>query len=71
VTVGAMKWASHSFDAIAVDLPAFPAGAFQLRSAITGQALGTRTGEQFRHGIQIQLPAEHRVEIVEIRKQAR
>ena len=41
------------FDDVAVELPAFPEGAFQLRSVITGQALGTRTGEQFRHGIQI------------------
>jgi hypothetical protein len=35
---------------------------------MTGQALGTRTGGQFRHGIQVHLPPEHKVEILEIRK---
>lgn len=47
-----------------------PEGACQLRSIITGQLLGARTGEQLHHGLQIQLPAKHRVEILEIRKQA-
>jgi alpha-galactosidase len=58
---------SH-FNQVAVELPAFPDGTFHVRSVMTGQALGTRTGAQFRHGIQIQLPSEHKVEIVEIRK---
>jgi alpha-galactosidase len=49
-------------------LPVFPDGTFHLRSAMTGKALGTRIGEQFRHGIEIHLPPEHRVEILEIRK---
>jgi alpha-galactosidase len=53
---------------VEVKLPVFPDGNFQVRSAMTAQALGTRTGEQFRQGIQISLPAEHRVEILEIRK---
>jgi hypothetical protein len=53
---------------VAVELPAFPDGTFHLRSVMTGQALGTRTGGQFRHGIQVHLPTEHKVEILEIRK---
>jgi alpha-galactosidase len=58
---------SH-LDQAAVKLPAFPEGSFHLRSVMTGQALGTRAGQEFRHGIQIHLPSEHKVEIVEIRK---
>jgi alpha-galactosidase len=55
-------------DNVEVKLPAYPDGDFQVRSAMTGQALGTRTGRQFRQGIQIALPADHQVEIMEIRK---
>jgi alpha-galactosidase len=58
---------SH-LDEVDVELPAFPDGTFHLRSAMTGQALGTRTGEQFRQGIQIHLPPEHKVEVLEIRR---
>jgi alpha-galactosidase len=58
---------SH-LDEVDVELPAFPDGTFHLRSAMTGQALGTRTGEQFRRGIQIRLPPEHKVEVLEIRR---
>jgi alpha-galactosidase len=58
---------SH-FDQVAVELPAFPDGTFHLRSVMTGQILGTRTGEQFRQGIQIHLPPEHQVNILEIRR---
>jgi hypothetical protein len=53
---------------VAVELPVFPNGSFHLRSVMTGQALGAHSGDQFRHGIQIHLPPEHKVEIVEIRK---
>jgi hypothetical protein len=35
---------------------------------MTGQALGARTGEQFRQGFKAHLPPEHNVEILEIRK---
>jgi hypothetical protein len=55
-------------DDVVVELPVFPDGTFHLRSEMTGQALGPRTGDQFRHGIKIHLPSEHKVEIVEIRK---
>jgi alpha-galactosidase len=58
---------SH-LDEVDVELPVFPDGTFHLRSAMTGQALGTRTGEQFRRGIQIHLPPEHKVEVLEIRR---
>jgi alpha-galactosidase len=52
---------------VAVELPAFPDGKFHLRSVMTGQTLGSRTGADFRRGIQLHLPAEYKVEIVEIR----
>ena len=58
---------SH-LDQVDVALPVFPDGTFHLRSAMTGQVLGTHTGEQFRKGIQIHLPPEHNVEVLEIRK---
>jgi alpha-galactosidase len=58
---------SH-LEQVAVDLPAFPDGTFHLHSVMTGQVLGARTGGQFRRGIQIHLPPEHKVEILEIRK---
>ncbi len=65
--IALFKNESHLDKAI-VNLPVFPEGTFHVRSAMTGQAIGTYTGEQFRQGIQIHLPAEHQVEILEIRK---
>jgi alpha-galactosidase len=57
---------SH-LDKVEVKLPVFPDGTFQVRSAMTEQALGTRTGEEFRHGIEIHIPPRQKVEILEIR----
>jgi alpha-galactosidase len=65
--IALFKNESHR-EEVDVVLPVFPDGTFHLRSAMTGQALGARTGEQFRQGIKIHLPPEHRVEILEIRK---
>jgi hypothetical protein len=65
--IALFKNESH-LEEVDVVLPVFPDGTFHLRSAMTGQALGARTGEQVRQGIQIHLPPEHRVEILEIRK---
>jgi len=53
---------------VTVKLPAFPDGSFHVRSALTGQALGDFTGEQFRRGIEVPLPAKYLVEILEIQK---
>jgi len=68
--IALFKNESH-FDEVEVELPAFPDGAFHLRSVMTGQALGARSGDQFRHGIKIRLPAEFKVEILEIRSGGR
>ena len=65
--IALFKNESH-LEQVAVELPAFPDGTFRLSSVMTGQVLGTRTGEQFRHGIQIHLPPEHKVEVLEIRR---
>jgi len=65
--VALFKNESH-LDNVEVKLPVYPDGTFHVRSAMTGQALGARTGEQFRQGIQIHLPAEHQVEVLEIRR---
>ncbi|HEV2425613.1 MAG TPA: glycoside hydrolase family 36 protein [Terriglobia bacterium] len=53
---------------VRLNVPAFPDGSFHLRSVITGQALGDLTGAQFRRGIDVPLPASHRVEILEVSK---
>lgn len=63
------KNASH-LDQVEVKLPVFPDGTFHVRSAMTGQVLGSRTGEEFRQGMQIQLPPKYQVEVLEIRSVA-
>jgi alpha-galactosidase len=63
--IALFKNESH-LNEIDVVLPVFPDGMFHLRSAMTGRVLGTHTGEQFRHGIQIYLPPDHKVEVLEI-----
>lgn len=52
-----------------VKLAAFPDGVFRVRSAMTGESLGSFTGDQFRSGIPIKLPAKNRVEVLEVRRQ--
>jgi len=53
---------------VEVRLPTFPEGSFRVRSVMTGNSLGTYSGEQIRHGIQVQLPARYTVEVLEVRK---
>ena len=55
-------------DRAVVKLPVFPEGTFHVRSVMTRQAMGTRTGAQFRQGVEFHLPQEHVVEILEVRK---
>ncbi len=51
-----------------IAVPVYPDGTFQMQSKITGESRGLFTGEQMRHGMQIQVPAGHQVEVIEIRK---
>jgi alpha-galactosidase len=53
---------------VTVKLPAFPDGSFHVRSIMTGQKRGEFTGEQFRGGMEIPLPSNYKVEILEIEK---
>lgn len=53
---------------IEVKLPAFPDGSFHIRSVISGQAVGTFSGDQIRQGIRILLPSKYKVEILEVRR---
>jgi len=53
---------------VEVKLPTFPDGTYRVRSLMTGKSVGHFTGEQFRNGIQAQLPPEFRVELLEVRK---
>jgi len=55
-------------DQIALKLSTFPDGTYRVRSVMTGKPLGSFTGEQFRQGIQFRIPAEYKVELLEIRK---
>ena len=55
-------------DTLRVELPAFPDGSFSVRSQITGESRGTITGEQMRRGLEFRVPANHKVEVLEIRK---
>jgi alpha-galactosidase len=57
-----------SKDKFNVTVPTFPDGAFQVSSKITGEALGTFSGQQMRQGIQFQIPSQRKVEVLEIRK---
>ncbi len=54
--------------AVEVALPAFPDGAFYLRSGITERALQNCAGSQLRQGIRIAFPEESRVELLEVRR---
>jgi alpha-galactosidase len=54
---------------VEVNLPLYPNGEFAIRSIMTGRTLGKFTGVQLRKGIQIQLPTEYTVELLECRKQ--
>ena len=65
--IALFKNESHLHQAV-VKLPVFPDGTFHVRSAMTGQALGGRSGKNFREGFEVTLPQEHQVEILEIRK---
>lgn len=65
--IALFKNGSHLHDVV-VKLPVFPDGTFHVRSAITGQVLGTLTGKSFREGLEVRLPVEHQVEILEVRK---
>jgi len=55
-------------DQAEIKLPVFPDGTYRVRSVMTGKSIGNFTGEQLRNGIQVQLPAEFRVELLEVRK---
>jgi len=57
-----------SKDKFKVNVPTFPDGAFQVSSKMTGESLGTFSGQQMRQGIQFQIPAKRKVEVLEIRK---
>ena len=57
-----------SQDKLKVKVPTFPDGAFHVISKMTAVSLGTFSGQQIRQGIEIAIPADHKVEILEIRK---
>ena len=51
-----------------VRIPTYPAGTFQVRSVMTGDSLSSFSGEEFRKGVVLPIPAQHAVQIVEVRK---
>jgi alpha-galactosidase len=57
-----------SANQLLVSVPTFPDGTFRVTSRMTGASLGPFSGQQLRQGIQISVPAEHQVEVLEVRK---
>ena len=55
-------------DTLRVELPAYPDGEFSIRSTITGESHAMITGERMRRGIDVRVPAGHKVEVLEVRK---
>ncbi len=53
---------------VGVQIPTYPAGAFRMRSVMTGDSLGSVSGQQFRTGFTVPLPDNSKVQIVEIRR---
>ena len=50
-----------------VQIPTYPAGGFQVRSVMTGDSLGSVSGQQFQTGFTVPLPGNYKVQILEIR----
>jgi alpha-galactosidase len=65
--IALFKNESH-LDKVIVKLPVYPDGTFHVRSAMTGRTQGRQTGQHFRQGMEVQLPPDHQVEVLEIRK---
>lgn len=55
-------------DQVNLRLPMPANGPYRIRSVMTGEALGTFSGEQLRAGLHVKFPRKHTVEILEIRK---
>jgi alpha-galactosidase len=53
---------------VKVQIPTYPPGQYKVRSVMTGDSLGTISGNQFQGGISAPLPAQYKVQILEIRK---
>jgi len=53
---------------VEIKLPVMPEGSFRVRSVVTGNGVGIFTGEQFRRGVAVALPANYKVEILEVRR---
>jgi alpha-galactosidase len=51
-----------------VKIPNYPDGRFSLHSVMTGDSIGLFSGRQFRSGVVLPIPPEHKVQIIEVRK---
>jgi hypothetical protein len=54
---------------VELKFPVFPSGNFRIHSVVTGKALGKFSGEKLQRGISVPLPANSKVEILEVRAQ--
>ncbi len=50
-----------------VRIPTYPAGMFKVRSVMTGNSIGSFSGEQLQRGVVIPIPPQHKVQILEVR----
>jgi alpha-galactosidase len=65
--IALFKNESH-LDSVEVELPSFPEGTFRVRSAISGKALGSFTGQQFHQGVHFSLSPDYKADLLEVRK---
>jgi alpha-galactosidase len=56
-----------SVKGVVVKIPTFPAGRFKVRSIMTGDLLGTITGNQFQRGTSLPMPSMYKVQLWEVR----
>jgi alpha-galactosidase len=55
--------------AVSVKIPNYPGGKFKLHSVMTGDSIGTFSSTQIRNGVALPIPPEHKVQIIEVRKE--
>jgi len=53
---------------VKVQIPTYPAGEYKVRSVMTGDSLGAVSGSQFQSEFSAPLPAQYKVQILEVRK---
>jgi alpha-galactosidase len=53
---------------VTVKIPNYPAGKFKFYSVMTGDSIGTFSGQQIGSGVVVPVPLQHKVQMIEVRK---